>query len=186
MSVNPTILPEKLSVLPLLFFIILGLGSAKISAQEATTTINLILSDVILIEPSSEAKGGSVNFYYENENDYHSKKTSSVPNSLIITNSKPFDLKVKANGENFENGSDYIPVNVLTIKQSENSQVNGTASPVVLSAENQTLINDVGPSSQLNIDLDYIIPKAKSSSTDILGKPEGTYTQKVTYTVSAL
>ncbi|MCG2417937.1 peptidoglycan-binding protein LysM, partial [Aequorivita sp. F47161] len=36
------------------------------------------------------------------------------------------------------------------------------------------------------LELDYLIPAAKSSSSDILGKPAGTYTQTVTYTATAL
>ncbi|MCX8525528.1 peptidoglycan-binding protein LysM, partial [Chryseobacterium formosus] len=40
--------------------------------------------------------------------------------------------------------------------------------------------------SALTLNLDYMIPAAKSSSSDILGKPAGTYTQTVTYTATAL
>jgi len=166
--------------------ILLMFGSNTILAQGATTTINLVLADVISIDPGSAANGGTVDFHYENVNDYNSEKTTTINNSLIITFTKPFDLKVKANGENFENGSNSIPVNVLTIKRNESSKINGNSAPIVLSTQDQVLISGADRGSKLNLDLDYIIPQARSSSNDILGKPAGTYTQKITYTATAI
>ncbi len=162
------------------------LGTIAVQAQQATTTVNIVLADVLSIDPGSAANGGTVNFNYENVNDYNSEKMTTVPNSLVITFSKPFDLKVKANGENFENGSNSIPVNVLTIQRNESSQVTGNSSPVVLSTQDQILVSGAGQGSKLSLDLDYVIPQSKSSSLDILGKPAGTYTQKITYTATAL
>ncbi len=154
-------------------------------AQEAKTRINLVLADVISIDSGSAAKGGSVDFQYESVSDYNSEKTTTVDNSLIITFTKPFDLKVKANGEYFESGSNLIPVNVLTIKRNESSNMTGTSSPIILSTQDQVLVSGIGHGSKLTLDLDYVIPQARSSSLDILGKPGGNYTQTVTYTATA-
>lgn len=170
-------------------FIVLGIYnvSAQTSqAQTATTRINIVLADVLSIDPGSAANGGTVDFQYETVADYNSDKTTTVPNSLIITFTKAFDLQVKANGANFENGTNLIPVDVLTIKRNENSNISGTSSPIVLSTQDQVLVSGVGHGSRLTLDLDYFIPKARSSSTDILGKIGGTYTQEIVYTVSAL
>lgn len=170
-------------------FILCGIflmAASTLYAQQATTTINLILADVISIEPGSIANGGIVDFHYENVNDYNSEKINTVANSLVITFSKPFDLKVKAHGENFENGSNAIPIDVLTIRRNNSSRIGGTSSPIILSTQDQILLSAAGAGSKLNLDLDYIIPKARSSSADILGKPAGTYTQKITYTATAL
>ena len=167
-------------------FILLTFGITSAWCQSATTTINLNLTDVISIEPGSAADGGIVNFNYENVNDYNSEKIATVPKSLIITFTKPFDLKVKASGENFENGSHTIPVNVLTIKKNESSQIMGNSSPIVLSTQDQVLISGADRGSKLNLDLDYIISAARSSSADILGKPAGNYSQKIIYTATAL
>ncbi|GGW30225.1 hypothetical protein GCM10007383_14390 [Arenibacter certesii] len=161
-------------------------GMELVFAQEATTTVNLVLADIVSIDPGSAAKGGTVDFYYDNVHDYNSEKTATIPNSLIITFSRPFSLKVRANGENFENGSHVIPVNVLTVKCNESSEITGTATPIILSTQDQVLINGEGSGSKLKLDLDYTIPKARSSSAAILGKPAGKYTQKVTYTATAL
>lgn len=167
-------------------FVMLIAGMEKACAQEATTTINLVLADVVSIDPESAAKGGTVDFNYENVNDYNSEKTASIPNSLIITFSRPFSLKVRANGESFENGSHVIPVDVLTVKCNESSEITGTTTPITLSTKDQVLINGEGSGSKLKLHLDYTIPKARSASADILGKPAGKYTQKVTYTATAL
>ncbi|MEM0518018.1 MULTISPECIES: peptidoglycan-binding protein LysM [Aequorivita] len=161
-------------------------GNSSMLAQQATTTINLVLADVLSIEPGSVADGGTVDFLYENVNDYNSEKTATINNSLIITFSKPFDLKVKANGATFENGSHHIPVDVLTIRKNESSQLTGSSAPVVLSTQDQVLISGADQGSKLNLDLDYIIPQARSTSSDILGKPAGIYSQKVTYTLTAI
>lgn len=161
-------------------------GANTAQGQTAKTRVNIVLTDVISIDPSSAANGGTVDFHYENVNDYNSEKTTTIPNSLIITFTKPFDLKVKANGENFQNGSYNIPVNVLTIKRNASSQITGTSTPIILSNQDQVLISAADSGNKLNLDLDYIIPKARSSSSDILGKPSGTYTQEVTYTATAI
>lgn len=168
-------------ILTLLLF-----GINSIWAQNATTKINLVLADVISIDSGSAANGGSVDFHYANVNDYNSEKTTTIPNSLIITFTKPFDLKVKANGESFENGSNFIPVNVLTIERNKSSQITGASSPIILSTQDQVLISGANSGNKLNLDLDYIIPQARSSSVDILGKPAGHYSQKITYTATAL
>ncbi|MBD3907124.1 peptidoglycan-binding protein LysM, partial [Chryseobacterium sp. C-2] len=93
----------------------------------------------------------------------------------------------KAGGANFMNGTNLIPVNVLTIKAATAAgTMGGTKSAVVLSATDQTLVANAPLGSALTLNLDYTIPASKSSSSDILGKPAGTYTQTVTYTATAL
>lgn len=169
-----------------LFLALFVFMSISLKAQNATTTINLMLADVLSIDPGSAANGGIVDFNYASVQDYNSEKTMTIPNSLVITFTKPFDLKVKANGENFECGANNIPVNVLTIKRNESSRLNGLSNPVVLSTQDQVLVRGASSGSKLNLDLDYIIPQSKSSSRDFLGKPAGNYTQKITYTATAL
>ena len=163
------------------------LGTNKAQAQvAATTTANIHLADVISIEGGSVANGGVVDFRYETAADYNSTKTASVPKSLVVTSTKKFDVKVKANGENFSDGANNIPVNVLTIKSNNSSTVVGTANEIVLSNKDQVLVQGAALGSKLHLDLDYSIPEAKSTSSDILGKPAGTYTQTITYTATAL
>lgn len=171
-----------------LIFVLSILFSIQIMAQvqSATTTMRITLNDVMLIEPGSAANGGEVDFNYNTTADYNSEKTASVPNSLIVTFSKPFDIRVKANGSHFENGLNSIPVDVMTIQKNSSSSMGGSSNPIVLSTQDQVLVNAADLGIELKLDIDYIIPASKSSSTDILGKPSGSYTQTVTYSATAL
>ena len=165
-------------------------GTNNVKAQNntatATTTVNIILNDVISIDAGSIANGGVVDFNYITAADYNSDKTVPVANSLIVTSTKNFDIKVKADGANFTDGTNDIPVNVLTIEAATGGNMAGTQNTVVLSTTDQVLIGNAPLGSALTLNLDYTIPAAKSSSADILGKEAGTYTQKVTYTATAL
>ncbi|MDN6289717.1 MAG: hypothetical protein L0J63_05430 [Tetragenococcus koreensis] len=164
-------------------------GTNKIQAQNhtATTAVNIILNDVISIDPGSVASGGQVDFNYVTAEDYNTSTTVNVPNSLIVTSTKSFGIKVKADGPNFTDGTNNIPVDVLRIKIAQGGTMTGFSGVFIeLSETNQTLIGGVPVGSALTLNLDYEIPAAKSSSSDILGKPAGTYTQNVTYTATAL
>lgn len=169
---------------------LLTVGFFSLSAQTntAVTTVNITLADVIAIDQTqSAAAGGTVDFAYNTAEDYNSDQTQNVPTSLVVTSTNNFNITVKANGANFVSGSDNIPVDVLTIKPvtGGTTTMEGDFSDVVLSTTDQTLISDADLGSQVVLELDYHIPAAKSSSSDILGKPAGTYTQMVTYTATA-
>lgn len=168
----------------------IAFGTIHAQAQNATatTTVNINLSDVISIDAGSVAIGGLVEFNYVTAADYNTVSNAVVPNSLIVTSTKSFDIDVKANGANFENGSNLIPVDVLTIKPvtGGTTTMTGTRANVVLSTTDQKLIEGADLGSAVVLELDYEIPATESSSAKILGKPAGTYTQTVTYTATAL
>ena len=165
------------------------LGTNSLSAQttstsnEATTTVNINLQDVISIDAGSVAAGGVVDFNYTNTTDYNNDKTVGVKNSLVVTSSKAFDVKVKADGENFENGAAVIPVDVLKIKAVEGGSMTGTKNEITLSTEDQVLVSAADLGARRSLNIDYTIP-AEKAQTVLLGKPEGKYTQTVTYTAT--
>src|SRR5690606_23773461 len=150
--------------------ILFGTNNAQAQNHTATTTVNIVLNDVISIDAGSISIGGAVDFNYVTAADYNTTKTATVENSLIITSTKNFDVKVKAEGENFTNGANVIPVNVLTIKAAAGVFMAGTRNTIVLSNNDQVLIGNAPLGSALTLNLDYEIPASKSSSTDILGK----------------
>jgi len=167
--------------------IILGTNAVQAQNTTATTTVNITLNDVISIDAGSSAIGNNVDFNYATAADYNSDQTITKANSLKVTSTKNFNVKVKAGGANFMNGTNLIPVDVLTIKAATASgTMGGTKSAVVLSSADQTLVANAPLGSALTLNLDYTIPAAQSSSSKILGKPAGTYTQTVTYTATAL
>ncbi|MDR6514607.1 peptidoglycan-binding protein LysM [Chryseobacterium camelliae] len=166
---------------------ILGTNNTQAQNMTATTTVNITLNDVISIDAGSTAIGNIVAFNYATAADYNSDQTVTKANSLKVTSTKNFNVKVKAGGASFVNGTNMIPVNVLTIKAAAAAgTMGGTKSAVILSATDQTLVSNAPLGSALTLNLDYTIPATKSSSSDILGKPAGTYTQTVTYTATAL
>lgn len=166
-----------------------GIGNAQAQNHTATTTINIILADVISIHDGAEnsaAIGGQVVLNFETAEHYNEGINAVVPNSLTVTSTTDFHIKVKANGTSFEGaGTESIPVDVMTI-QVDGGTMGGIATPVELSTTDQTLVTNAPLGSTLTLDLDYRIPAAKSSSSDILGKPAGTYTQTVTYTATTI
>ncbi len=165
-------------------------GTANLQAQNntATTTVNLKLSDVISIEGNSVANGGVVDFNYVTAEDYNTDTAVTQTTALIVTSTKIFNIMVKADGANFINDSNEIPVNVMNIKGtgSSSSAMGGTMNEIILSTVDQILVENAPLGSKVALDLTYKIPATQSSSPNILGKPAGTYTQTVTYTATAL
>src|SRR5690606_2234213 len=166
--------------------ILFGTNDVQAQNHTATTRVNIVLNDVISIDAGSIAIGGAVDFNYVTAADYNTTNTATVEKSLIITSTKNFDVKVKDGGANFTNGTNNIPVDVLTIKAATGGNMAGTQNTVVLSTNDQVLIGNAPLGSALTLNLDYEIPSIESSSSKILGKPAGTYTQNVTYTATAL
>ena len=164
------------------------LGTNNVHAQttsSATTTVNIQLADVISLTAGSGTQ--TVGFNYATAADYNTEQTVNMPSALIVTSTKPFKIDVKAEGANFLNGVNVIPVNVLTIKAAAAAgTMGGTKTAVVLSDAIKPLVANAPLGSALTLNLDYTIPASESSSAKILGKPAGKYTQTVTYTATAL
>ena len=163
------------------------LGTNNIKAQKtstAATTVKMVLADVI----SMEAPATQVTFTYDNAAAYNADQKQSVVDNLKVTSTKSFGIKVKADGANFTDGTNNIPVNVMTVKPAAGGTkaMGGTQAPVVLSTTDQVLVTAAPKGSQVTLNIDYFIPSTESSSDKILGKPAGTYTQTVTYTATAL
>ena len=149
------------------------------------TNVNIILSDVISIDAGSVANSGIVDFNYVTTTDYNTAKNVTVANSLIVTSSKNFDVKVKAEGPNFVSGANLIPVNVMQVKAVTGGTMVGTLNDITLSNVDQVLVTNATLGAQKSLSIDYSISAVKAQ-TVLLGKPVGTYTQKVTYTATAL
>ncbi len=164
------------------------LGTNNVQAQDSNpvgTIINIVLADIIAIEEGSVASEGFVDFNYLNTTDYNTAKNVTVPNSLVIISSKNFDVKVKAIGANFVSGSNAIPVDVLQLKAVTGGTLVGTLNEITLSTTDQVLVANATLGSKQSLSIDYSISAEKASNV-LLGKPAGAYTQKITYTATAL
>ena len=146
------------------------LGTNNIHAQvgansnPSSTTVNLILADVISIDQGSVSSGGLVYFNYTNTTDYNTAKNVTVENSLIVTSSRNFDVKVKAVA---------------------GGTMAGGFNEITLSNEDQVLVSEATLGARKSLSIDYSI-SAENASTVLLGKTPGTCTQKVKYTATAL
>lgn len=179
---------KQISIAALVFGAVI-FGTANVQAQVAvpavaTTNVNIILADVISID-SGVAIGGVVDFNYTTSQDYNNSKTVTVPNSLVVTSSKNFNVKVKADGANFVKGTDLIPVDVLRIKAVAGGTMVGTMNEVVLSTTDQNLVTTATKGAQKSLTIEYTISATKAQN-ELLGKPAGTYKQTVTYTATAI
>ncbi len=164
------------------------LGTDHVRAQnseQVTKSVNIILSDVIAMDLGTVASGGTVDFNYLNTTDYNSSKNVTVPNSLVIISSKNFDVKVKSEGTHFVSGANAIPVDVLQVKAIPGGSLMGTMNEVTLSTTDQVLVSNASSGAKQSLNIAYSISAEKASKV-LLGKPQGTYTQKITYTATAL
>ncbi len=166
----------------------MALGSNQILAQnseQVSKSVNIILSDVIAMDIGSVASEGTVDFNYLNTTDYNSSKNVTVPNSLVIISSKNFDVKVKSEGTHFVSGANVIPIDILQVKAVPGGSLVGTLNEVTLSTADQVLVSNASLGSKQSLNIAYSISAEKASKV-LLGKPQGTYTQKITYTATAL
>ncbi|MBD8084652.1 peptidoglycan-binding protein LysM [Chryseobacterium caseinilyticum] len=167
---------------------LISLGSNHVSAQNSdnvSTSVNIVLGDVISMDLGSSGSGGAIDFNYVNTSDYNSSKNVTVPNSLVINSSKNFDVKIKSDGVNFVSGSNLIPVDILQVKAVSGGSLTGTMNEVTLSTNDQVLVSNASLGANQTLNIGYSITAEKASKI-LLGKPKGTYTQTVTYTATAL
>ena len=166
---------------------VLGTKNTQAQSNPVSTNVNIILSDVISIDEGSVASEGVVDFNYVTTTDYNTAKNKTVANSLIVTSSKNFSIKVKAEGANFSDGTNNIPVDVMRIKVASGGTMISVSSAngIELSDVDQTLVSNAILGAKKSLSIDYSI-SAEKAQTVLLGKPAGTYTQKVTYTATAL
>lgn len=166
----------------------IALGTDLVLAQnsgQVSKSVNIILADVIAMDIGSLASEGSIDFNYGSTADYNSSKNVTVPNSLVIISSKNFDVKVKSEGTHFVSGTNVIPVDILQVKAIPGGSLAGTLNEVTLSPTDQVLVSNASLGTKQSLNIDYSISAEKASKV-LLGKPQGTYTQKITYTATAL
>jgi hypothetical protein len=164
------------------------IGTNRVLAQNSekvSTSVNIILADVIAMDIGTGASEGAVDFNYGSTKDYNSSKNVTVPNSLVIISSKNFDVKVKSEGTHFVSGANVIPVDILQVKAIPGGSLVGTLNEVTLSTTDQVLVSNASLGTKQSLNIAYSI-SSENASKVLLGKPQGTYTQKITYTATAL
>lgn len=174
---------KKQIVFTTISIVALVFGPIAIQAQTSGST-GIVLNDVISID-SGAALGNAVDFEYRTAQDYNTAKSKTIENNLVVTSSKYFDVKVKANGNNFVNGSNVIPVNILKIKAVGGGTMVGLFNEITLSTKDQKLVWVAIQGAEKSLNIQYSI-SAENAARVLLGKPAGTYSQTVTYSTTTL
>ncbi|MGN7785455.1 hypothetical protein ACTJIJ_13085 [Niabella sp. 22666] len=126
-----------------------------------------------------------VNFSYGSLADYQTSKSVNMPNHLLITNNKNYEVYIKSGAANFTRNSiaTSIPASIVQVE-------NGTGETVVtgrtLSTTSQSIITNAGAIINRQLSLKYTIPA--SQTLQFLGKQTGTtpYILNVIYSFTSL
>ncbi len=167
---------------------VLAFGTHTVRAQnseQVTASVSINLADVIAMDIGTHNSASSIDFKYVSTADYNSSKEVTVPNNLVVISSRNFDVKVKTEGAYFVSGTNTIPVDVLQVKAVPGGTLQGTMNQVTLSTADKVLVSNAGLGSKQSLNIAYSISGDKAAKV-LLGKPMGTYVQKVIYTATAL
>jgi hypothetical protein len=147
----------------------------------AVATKTMSSSVKLVVNKMSEISAviNPVTFAFNTAAKYKTGLTAAVTTPVTLSSTVPYSLSVKADGD-FILGGNSIPASVLTI-EGAGSQTGIT--PVVLSTTPQDLVLSATPEIDRLINLQYRIPSTQTYR--LVGKPAGTYTANITYTLVA-
>ncbi|SEA98517.1 hypothetical protein [Pedobacter hartonius] len=120
----------------------------------------------------------AVNLNFGTAADYKLGVNKNVPAQLTVSSTLPYNITVRANTAAFTNGTNTIPLNLLTI-----SGVNAGDNiiPITLSTTAKNLVSGANPVIGRTYDLKYSIP----ASTALLNKATGTYATTIVFSYVA-
>jgi len=139
-----------------------------------TSTMRVAVSSLAAFTVPTTA----VNLNFNTAADYKLGVSKNVTGQLSVSSTLPYNITVKANTAAFTNGSNTIPLNMLSI-----SGVNAGDNiiPVTLSTNAQNLVSGANPVIGRSYDLKYTIP----SSTALMNKAAGTYATTIVFSYVA-
>lgn len=165
-----------------------GIAGALLSAKStfavtatATSTLNVVLTDVVSITVNPSSSTVSLNF--GTSADYLNGVNSGVlADHLTVASTQSFTVTVKSDGD-LINGSESIPIADIGVTASA-----GTGSPVgtpgsvaSLTTSDQSLITSSNPTLESKYSMQY----SATGGADFIGLTAGTYAATITYTVTA-
>lgn len=157
----------------------------RMSDKSSSPTVNQLANANLTINVADlgelRLNTAAVKLTFENSSNYLQGVYTDVANQLTISKTTPYDLSVKAQSAYFTMGQEGIPVNVLSIGPAVGQL--GMQTVESLSTQSQSLISAGIPTIDRNLSLRYRIPATKTAQ--LLGKPQGTYTATITYTLTA-
>ncbi|WP_293887303.1 MULTISPECIES: hypothetical protein [unclassified Sphingobacterium] len=149
--------------------------TAPVQAQ-ATGSLNIVVSDLGEIIANQQ----SVNLPFTTTSNYINGVSTNMATHLKLSKTTPYNLYVRATSSSFTSGVNSIPLSVLRIGPMAGQTGVNT---VTLSTTAQQLIQNADPIIDRTLDMQYSIPASQTSN--LLGKPAGTYTANIVYSFVA-
>ena len=143
---------------------------------QASGSLTIAVSDLGEIIVNQQ----SVNLPFSTTSNYVNGVSTNMPTHLTLSNTTPYNLYVRATSSSFTSGVNSIPLSVLRIGPMAGQTGVNT---VTLSTTAQQLIQNADPVIDRTLDMQYSIPAAQTSN--LLGKPAGTYTANIVYSFVA-
>ena len=149
----------------------------------ANVTLNCVLTNISSITIGSSFQTTTLN--YATAADYTSGVTVAQTGALTAISNQAYSVYVYAS-QDLKNGTNTIPVSDVTITPSfsgSNAAITCSAKALAVGSANQVKViaSTAGTTSQA-YNLSY--STASAPTTDFLGKPAGTYTSTLTYTIT--
>ncbi|WP_312339712.1 hypothetical protein [Sphingobacterium sp.] len=143
---------------------------------QASGSLTIAVSDLGEIIANQQ----SVNLPFTTTSNYVNGVSTNMSSHLKLSKTTPYNLYVRATSSSFTSGVNSIPLSVLRIGPMAGQTGVNT---VTLSTTAQQLIQNADPIIDRTLDMQYSIPAAQTSN--LLGKPAGTYTANIIYSFVA-
>lgn len=156
----------------------LTIGSTDVPFTVNPLTINI--ADLSIITLKNGAAMASLTF--ATAGDYKNGVQFTQPSAVNVFSNRSYKVSVQS-ATNFKYGLNYININNISLSSSPNPVVAGVSTATrVLSLSAQNIITSTLPTLSQNYDLKYFTP---ARDPDFIGKPAGTYSTTLTYTLTA-
>lgn len=143
---------------------------------QASGNLTIAVSDLGEIVANQQ----TVSLPFVTTSNYVNGVSVNMPAHLKLSKTTPYNLYVRATSTSFTSGVNSIPLSVLTIGPMAGQTGVNTAT---LSTTAQQLIQNANPVIDRTLDMQYSIPASQTSN--LLGKPAGTYTANIVYSFVA-
>ncbi|WP_394676665.1 hypothetical protein [uncultured Sphingobacterium sp.] len=139
---------------------------------QASGNLTIAVSDLGEIVANQQ----TVSLPFVTTSNYVNGVSVNMPAHLKLSKTTPYNLYVRATSNSFTSGVNSIPLSVLTIGPMAGQTGVNT---VTLSTTAQQLIQNANPVIDRTLDMQYSIPASQTSN--LLGKPAGTYSANIIY-----
>ena len=161
----------------------IAISANKTMAQTQNVTINVIINNITSLTIGSSFQSATLT--YTTASDYANGVSLSQPAAMTAISNQPYSITVYASTD-LVNGLNSIPVHDVTVTPAPsiaNANATCTAQPIPTGAGSALqIVHSTAGTTEQQYDLTYSTQSAPQ--TDFLGKPAGTYTTTLTYSIT--